>query len=274
MTSRGGDPRGDDAGRRAAAFIESSGDPLARVAAWGLIGARPAMEAVASLESTQRSDGAYAGFDASPGLLATTLRTLSVLDDLGALGQPTVERVCAYLSRTQDHDGGWRPEGGASEEATLFTTGMVAGHLAKTRWVRPDTLAAAGDYLAAQWSPDRLRSGPGDGWPAIAAFAHFFANAAHDLADEALQWCGRELERGYRAHRFDAVRTARVFAYCDAGALPGTRIALAELVPGILADQAEDGGWLRPGVESVCTRVARTLDALVILARDERDAKR
>ncbi len=274
MTSRGGDLRGVDAGRRAAAFVEASGDPLERIAAWALIGARPVSEAVASLESTQRSDGSYAGFDASPGRLAPTLRTLGVLDDLGALGQPTVERACAYLSRTQADDGGWRPEGGASEETTLFTTGMVAGYLAKTRWVRPDTLAAAGDYLAARWSPDRLRSGRSDGWPAIAAFAHFFANAAHDLADEALQWCGRELERGYRAHRFDAVQTARVFAYCDAGALPGTRIALAELVPGILADQAQDGGWLEPGVESACTRVARTLDAMVTLARVDRDPKR
>ena len=269
MTSRGVEP-GDDAGRRAAAFVEASGDPLERYAAWGLIGARPVIEAVASLEATQRSDGAYAGFHASPGL-AATLRTLGVLDDLGALQQPTVERACAYLACTQADDGGWRPEGGASDEATLFTTGMVAGHLAKTRWVRPETLAAAGDYLAARWSPDRLRS---DGWPAIAAFAHFFANAAHDLADEALQWCGRELERGYRTRRFDAVRTARVFAYCDAGALPGTRIPLAELVPAILADQAQDGGWLEPGVDSVRTRVARTLDAMVILARVDRDPKR
>ena len=271
MTSRGGDQRRDEPGQRAAAFVEASGDRLERVAAWALIGARPVSEAVASLESTQRSDGAYGGFDASPGRLAPTLRTLGVLDDLGALRQPTVERACAYLARTQADDGSWQTEGGASGEDTLFTTGMVAGHLAKTRWVRPDTLAAAGDYLAARWSPDRLRI---DGWPAIAAFAHFFANAAHDLADEALQWCGRELERGYRAHRFDAVRTARVFAYCDAGALPGIRIALSELVPGILADQAQDGGWLEPGVASVCTRVARTLDALVTLARVDRDPKR
>ena len=84
MTSRGGDLRGDDPGRRAAAFVEASGDPLERIAAWGLIGARPVSGAVASLESTQRSDGAYGGFDASPGWLATTLRTLGVLDDLGA----------------------------------------------------------------------------------------------------------------------------------------------------------------------------------------------
>ena len=264
MTSRGG-----DAGRRAAAFVEAAGDPLEREAAWVLIGARPVIEAVASLEATQRSDGAYAGFDVSPGL-AATVRALGVLDDLGALGQPTVQRACAYLACAQADDGCWRPEGEASEEATLFTTGMVAGHLAKTRWVRPETLVAAGDYLAARWSPDRLRS---EGWPAIAAFAHFFANAAHDLADEALQWCGRELERGYRTHRFDAVRTARVFAYCDAGAIPGTQIALAELVPVILAAQAHDGGWLEPGDASVCTRVAHTLDALVTLARDDRDPK-
>ncbi len=270
MTSPTGVGRGDDAIRHAAAFVESSGDPLECDVARVLIGAQPLIEAIASIEATQRSDGAYAGFDASPGL-AATLRTLGVLDDLGALRQPTVERACAYLSRAQADDGCWRSDAGASEQDVLLTTGMMAGLLAKTRWARPETLAAAGDYLAAGWSPDRLRS---EGWPTIAAFAHFFANAAHDLADEALQWCGRELERGYRTHRFDAVQTARVFTYCDAGVLPGTRITRAELVPVILAAQATDGGWLELGKDPLRTRVARTLDALVILARDERDAKR
>ena len=58
-----------------------------------------------------------------------------------------------------------------------------------------------------------------------------------DVADEALQWCGRELERGFRIGAFDAVRVARVFVLCDAPALPGARLAAAEVREALLRAQ-------------------------------------
>jgi hypothetical protein len=82
-----------------------------------------------------------------------------------------------------------------------------------------------------------------------------------------LQWTGRELERGFRARRFDAVQTARVLLYADAPALPGGRVAAAEVVPRILAEQAGDGGWLRPEDPAPEARVRHTLDALAALVR-------
>ena len=141
---------------------------------------------------------------------------------------------------------------------------MLAGHLAKSRFVRPEVLGSAGNYLAATWSPDRVQGGA---WRAIAAYAHYFANVPHDLSDAALQWCGRELERGLRTGRFDWVRTARVFTWCDAHALPGSQIEREELADGVTGEQRADGGWT-PGDETpIAARVAHSLDALVALAR-------
>ena len=72
---------------------------------------------------------------------------------------------------------------------------------------------------------------------------------AHEDSDAILQWCGRELERGYRAGAFDAVRTARVLVDCDAPSLPGARLAAGELVAALLGEQAPDGGWPAAGGE-------------------------
>ena len=106
----------------------------------------------------------------------------------------------------------------------------------------------------------------GGEWQAIAAFSHFFANVPHELADAALQWCGRELERGYRTGAFDALAAARVLLWCDAHAIPGARLGVDELLGALLAEQRGDGGWPAPGA-SPDARVARTLDALAALSR-------
>jgi hypothetical protein len=139
---------------------------------------------------------------------------------------------------------------------------MIAGFLGRTRSVRPEVLDAAGRYLGSEWAPERVEGGS---WSAIAAFALFFTNVHHELADEALQWCGRELERGYRATRFDAVATLRVLLYCDAEALPGLRIEAEELLDLLLAQQKDDGGFWTDclGADSAeGTRVCATLDAM------------
>ena len=84
-----------------------------------------------------------------------------------------------------------------------------------------------------------------------------------EAADEILQWCGRELERGFRARRFSAVRTARVFTWCDAPALPGARLEPAEVVSRFGDEQGADGGF----GEASDDRAARTWDAWIALER-------
>jgi hypothetical protein len=253
----------DAALRRAADFVAASGDPLRNRAAAVLLGERPLTEAIDAFEARQRGDGTFVAPE-EPSSLAATLAILGLLDDLGALNEPLVERACAQLARIQRDDGSWSDGDPDSEAAALVTTGTLAGILAKTRWVRPRVLAAAGDFLAERWSAERVQRFD---WSALAAHAHFFANADHELADEALQWCGRELERGYRQGRFDAIRIARVFAYCDARALPGARIEGRELAAAIRTAQAEDGGWPAPGDDPSVSRVVHSFDALVALGQ-------
>ena len=253
----------DPALRRAAGFVAARGDPLRRRAAGVLVGERRLAEAIGAFEARQRGDGSFvAPGESSP--LAATLEILGLLDDLRALNEPLVERACAQLARIQRDDGSWRDGDATADAETRVTTGTLAGILAKTRWVRPRVLAAAGDFLTERWSADRVQRFD---WRALAAHAHFFANADHELADEALQWCGRELERGYRQGRFDAIRIARVFAYCDARALPGARIDARELATTIRTAQAEDGGWPAPGDDPSVSRVVHSFDALVALDR-------
>jgi hypothetical protein len=225
-----------DARVRAAAFVAAHGDALERRQAAALVGEAPPREVLEQLAPARSVPGALA--------------LLRVAADLGLLRSAPVEATGAWLTSVQAGDGSW---------GDLFTTGLLAGFLARTPHVRPAVLEAAGAWLARQWAPERVRSGD---WHAIAAFAPFFANAPHDAADAALQWCGRELGRGFASGRFDAVRTARVLLWCDAHAIPGAQLDAAGLRARILAEQAPDGGWPSPTAP-----VAHTLDALVALTR-------
>jgi hypothetical protein len=236
-------PDAQAASRRAADFVIRHGEPLDRLRAAVLVGDAPLSSLVEAC--TNRAG----------------LAVLAALDDVRGLGEAPARAACEALGRAQRDDGSWGGEASDSEDDVLHRTGMLAGYLAKSRWSRPRTLAAAGDYLGARWSPDRVR---GFDWRPIAAYAHFFANVPHDLADEALQWCGRELERGFRTGVFDAARTARVFVLCDAMALPGARIEPDELVEALVAGVGEDGGFGGGATES---RVAGSIDALAGLAR-------
>jgi hypothetical protein len=225
-----------DARARAAAFVAAHGDERERRQAAALLGE------VSPLEALERLAPARSAPEA--------LVLLRMADDLRLLRAPRVEATATWLAGAQAADGSW---------GDLFTTGMLAGFLARAPYTRATTLDAAGAWLARQWAPERVKGGD---WEAIAAFAHFFANALHEDADAALQWCGRELGRGFASGRFDAVRTARVLLWCDAHAIPGAQLDAAGLRARILAEQAPDGGWPSP-----TARVAHTLDALVALTR-------
>ena len=215
-------------------------------------------------DGVQMPDGSFAASEVPDAKrdLAALLRVIAAFDDVHALHLPVVESACVHLAETQAEDGSWGYSG-ASEDERIFVTGMLGGHFGKTRFARDRMLAAAGDYIAERFSPERVQN---FAWRGIAAYAHYFANVPHDAGDGVLQWTGRELERGFRSGRFDAVRTARVLLYADTPALPGGRVEAAEVVPRILSEQAGDGGWLRLEEPALDARIAHTLDALAALA--------
>jgi len=255
--------RPQDARARAARFLEAAGGELERRAVAVLLAAAPAGELQDWLAQGQRADGGFTdSADADRPSLAEMRRVLGLLSDLRALEGPVAQRACAWLDRAQAPDGHWGGDGEVEEH--LVETGLLAGLLARATCARTAMLDAALDFLASHWTPDRVK---GVAWEAVAGYAASFANLPHDLGDEILQWCGRELERGYRAGRFDAVSTARVLLWCDAPVLPGGRVTAGELVEALLAEQAEDGGWPVPDDAAPETRVARSLDALVALLR-------
>jgi hypothetical protein len=237
------------AAENAAAYVAARGDALARLRAAALVGRAAAADVVARLAPAQ-SDVASHRF------------ALAVCDDLRALADPRVEAWVEALCRSQATDGGFAA--GQPLEQRLFDTGMIAGHLAKTRCARPAVLGAAAEFLARHWSPDRVRGGS---WHAIAAYAHCFANADHDAADAVLQWCGRELGRAFATRAFDAVRTARVLVYCDAHGLPGAELRPADLLVALLTEQKPDGSFATWEGEGARDAVASTLDGLVALRR-------
>ena len=239
--------------RRAAAFVASAGDEISIARARALVGTQPASAVVDLLRD--------AGHEASVG---RSLRMLGILDDLRCGNATFAERACDGLAASQQSDGSWSDGARAAEDERIFATGMIAGYLAKTPFVRQSTLAAAADYLAARWTPDRVK---GSAWAANAAYFHCFALVRHEQADAILQWCGRELERGYRTGVYDAIRTARVFVLCKAHALPGSRLEAAELVSRILDEQMDDGGYALRGDSSPRARVSHTLDAMTALDR-------
>lgn len=243
---------------RAAGFVRAEGDALAGRAAAALESG-DAAALVAWLEAEQRTDGGFPP-DGSPG---AARRVLSALADAGALGCRAAERACRFLEAAQSGPGCWEA---GDEDARLYDTGLLAGLLARTRYARASCLDAAADWLAAGFAPERVQ---GFAWRPIAAYAACFANVLHDEADGILQWCGRELERGYRAGRFDAVATGRVLVWCDAPAIPGARVAAPELCEAILAGQEADGAWPTPAGVS---RAAHALDAMAVLRRYRVDA--
>ncbi|MCH8132560.1 MAG: hypothetical protein E2P06_16555 [Acidobacteria bacterium] len=249
---------------RAVQFIQKQGNDLAKHTAAALLGVTDGEHAADAVRAMQCTDGGFSATGCDPSVLAETRRALGVLDDLGIRDGDLLQAVCAHLARLQRDDGRWGC--GSEDDEDLFETGMILTHLAKTTSARIDMLEAAADFLSGLWSPDRVQ---GFEWRPLMAYAGTFSNLSHERSDEILQWCGRELERGFRAGRFDGVQTVRLLSWCDAPQLPGGRLEPAELLKSIFEGQAEDGGWLEPGEASIINRVGHTLAALVGLRRLE-----
>ncbi len=267
---------------RGLGFIEDYGDELAILRAHVALEAASPSDVIEQVAGGQREDGAFEPFGfvfsgaisgelraaaLDPGLVGT-LEALAILADVRGLVSPTAERAVEHLTRAQRQDGSWgsvdptAPEKSPAEDR-LFSTGMLAGYAMRTPFVRPEVVEWAGRFLTKLWSPERVEGGR---LSAIAAFAHFFANGgAPDLSDEALQWCGRELERGFRAHRFESVQALRVLSYCDAQALPGATFDVVELLDRLLGEQAADGGFAALDPGGPPGRGAPTIDALIAI---------
>lgn len=277
--------RAADALERAYGFLEGAGDEWARLRAQVLCGARPASHLVERILAAQAPDGHCAigtlvsggapGFpplelarlDADSSAILGTLEALLVAADAGVLHGRWVESAARALEARQSSDGAFRVRAVdvASDEASdVFFTGLVAGLLGRTPVSRPATLARAGGFLAARFSPDAVE---GDGYPALLAYAVFFTNAGHELADEALQWCGRALEKGFRSRRHDAVSTLRVLLCCEAQAMPGATFDAVELLERLLEEQARDGGFAELALGGTASRTTQTFDAMLAIVR-------
>ncbi len=253
-----------EAADRAVAFVRAHGNDLSRLRLDVVLGVAPAVTVRDALRERQRPDGSFGplgGAAAAADALAATLEAVAVLDDLHELVGAETEAAVSWLVSQQETDGSWR-RGEPCETRSVVLTGLIGGYLAKTPFASSAALESAGRFLGERWSPDRVSGGA---YGPLVAFTHFFAITPHELGDAALQWCGRELERGYRTGAFEALRTVRVFTLCEAQSLPGGRLDAAQLVEPLLAEQAGDGGW-RPGAPTRL-RVEETLAALVGLTR-------
>ena len=248
---------------RADAFVARAAGPLERTFFETLLRRTSAPPLLAALAAQQGEGGALRPWRedaAADPELAATLRGLTWLDALGLLDHPLPERVVVWLLARQCTDGGW-DEPGASEARRVERTGEVTGLLAKSPHARESALRAGERFLAARWSVSRVQ---GPSYGPILAYVHALAHLHSDLADAALQWCGRELERGFRTRVFAPVAVARVFLRARARALPGATLDGAELVASLLAAQAPDGGW---SAEAEASRLDATLEAVEALLR-------
>jgi hypothetical protein len=244
------------------AFVARAGAPLERVW-WEVLlrreGARPLLAALAESQapSGALSPWSDAGTEAP---LAATLHALGRLDALGLLDHPVGEGAAGFVLAAQQADGGW-DEPGADTERRIALTGEAAGLLAKAPFARASALARAEGFLAAHWSIELVQ---GPRYAPILAYVHALAHVPSELADEALQWCGRELERGFRTQVFGGLAVARVFLRARARALPGCGVESSEVVATVLGAQAPDGGW---PAEPEVSRSGATLDAVEALLR-------
>ena len=250
-----------EARARAARFVAEWGDEAAFRRASVLVGAELLGNARSALEGWAERAGVFRAPGGVDPLAA--LPVLAGLADLRALDSALALRIAEALARVQAEDGSFGAAG-SDEEERVFTTGRLATGLAGLRSVRKRLLDRAADYLAARFTPERVG---GFAWRPLAAYTPLFTNVEHERGDDVLQWCGRELERGFRAKQFDAVQTARIWVDCGAAALPGAKVTAGEIVLALLAEQASDGSWPIPDGRDPVARVPHALDGLTALMR-------
>lgn len=282
--------RAADALERAYGFLRSHAAPRTLLRAEVLCEGEPVSKLTEALSAAQQADGSlwpgdfvpggalgfpdlpYAELSESDRKLIGTLEAMLIAGDAKALHAPWVERGARFFEANQRGDGsffegletGENADSVAGRDARVFWTAMIAGILGRTPFVRHDLLDAAGDFLAARFEPEAVEN---DGYSALLGYSHFFTNVAHDLSDEALQWCGRALEKGFRSRQIEGVATVRVLLTCDAQAMPGATFDVAELLERVLEEQGGDGGFAELSVEGPAARTTQTFDGMLALVR-------
>ena len=268
--------RAAEALERGWAFIDRHGDEFARLRARILLGAEPPEAGLSAVEAVWATADAPPplglGRQGAAGLAPFAqahpvpawlggLEALISLSDFDALGAPVVGRVADFLTSLQSEDGGFGQRSD-SESERILATGLIAGHLARTRVVRPKVLSDAAHFMSNAWSPSLVG---GRAWSLVAAFGCWFSSVGDqdDLADGALQQVGRELERGFRQGTYDAAGTVRVLLHCDASAVPGAGLVPGELLEALLSEQGEDGGFAELVDGPDALRVMPTFDAML-----------
>jgi hypothetical protein len=252
---------------RARVFVAERGSRFDRLFLATVLGEREVEDLARAIESGQDERGAIRrpadhGEESLEADVGSTVAALGYLEAVRRLDLPLVERAVAFLSASQRSDGSWCATEGDSEEERLVLTGAVCGILANAPCARDSVLRAASGFMESLWVAERRRSSAYD---VAVAYLQVMTNFPTDLADQVLQHWGRQLERGYRAGKLDAVHAARVFVLCDVHALPGARIDSREAVAALLATQQEDGGWAGGAGADPRARIAATLDAVVAL---------
>ena len=259
MSSR---PQLDAALARARAFVGRHGEDLSRLRARALMGEAELADIEQVLEDRQDASGAVAPFTgAERAGLGSTTDALEWLADLQLLDLPGAQRAVGWIASSQLADGSFGEPPEAALEARLQQSGRVAPMLARMRCVALARLEAVGEFLAAQFSVERVQAGR---FEDLAPFLPFFAIYPHELSDAALQWCGRELERSFRGRRLSLLEAGRLFVRCEARSLPATRLDGREIVPALLATQRADGSF-GSGDSEARSRVDDTLEAILVL---------
>jgi hypothetical protein len=257
---------------RALEFVREHGDERTLLRSYVALRAEPVGRFVEAIEAGQRTDGSFPPLSGpSRGWLGRTLTECGVdaalcgtLEGLGLLAEerqddaPCAEAAVRFVEAAQRPDGSF-PADGEDETARIVVTGIAAGSLGRSRYSRPEGLAAAGAWLGERFHPDRVEKGH---VAERTAFAMYYSNAPDDRADEALQWCGRELERGFRSHALEALEVLQLLLACQAGSLPGASFAPEELLERLLGEQAADGGFDALSAGGAPARVAPTIDAM------------
>jgi hypothetical protein len=259
---------------RGLAFVETNGDALSLRRAHVALQAEPVASYVAMLHASQSDDGSFAPFDVSSagwlgrelarhgisGVFAGTLQALGLHADVRQDSAPNVEAAIRFIEALQAEDGSFGEEGTSSEvDGRIFTTALCAGCLGRSHFSRPEILMAAGDWLLERWSPEQIEGGQ---FGELAAFSIYYSNVPDDNSDDALQWCGRELEKGFRSRALEALAVMQVLSACQVGSMPGASFAPEELLERLLEEQAADGGFDALSPDGVAARVGPTIDAM------------
>jgi hypothetical protein len=246
---------------RAARFVAQHGAKLERVYCETLLRELPAGALLEALARQRRADGAFVAWrplDADAP--AAARRALTWLGALGLTDHALCEAAVTPLASGQAPDGGWGSPA-LPPELRVALTGETAGLLARTPFARESLLRRAEAFLARAYSPALLQSGE---YAPLLAYAHALSGIDSELADEALVWCGRELEKGWRAAHFTTLQLARVLLRARVKALPGAQIEPREVATALVAAQERDGGW---PAEPAADRLDATLEAVEALLR-------